>query len=108
MNLEESAGVTVTAWDWLAKKLPILNQFVTNPIAWLTLSTVGFGTSIAAKKASETAAEPKGEAGEKPAQSSGSTSIRYRMRSTARQEAKTAVDNALQPVADPIKTTWEA
>lgn len=106
-NLEESAGATVTVWDWLAEKLPILNQFVTVPIAWLTLGAVVFGTSIAAKKASEAASEPEEEAGQQPAQSSGSTSIRYRMRSTARQEAKTAVDNALQPVAGPIKTTWE-
>lgn len=106
-NLEESAGATVTVWDWLAEKLPILNQFVTVPIAWLTLGAVVFGTSIAAKKASEATSEPEEEAGQQPAQSSGSTSIRYRMRSTARQEAKTAVDNALQPVAGPIKTTWE-
>lgn len=114
-NLEETAGPFMDAWTWLAEKLPALNQFITVPIAWLTLGAVVFGTSIAAKKAAdqeqgekeaeEAAAEAGSAAAEQPRESA-RVRVRKRVRSTAEQEAKNAFDNALQPVAGPLKSTW--
>lgn len=118
-NLEETAGPFMDAWTWLAEKLPALNQFITVPIAWLTLGAVVFGTSIAAKKAADQEQSEKEaeEAADKAAAEAGSAAaeqpresarvrVRKRVRSTAEQEAKNAFDNALQPVAGPLKSTW--
>lgn len=95
-DLSEHTGVLGSAWDWLAAHLPALNQLVTIPVAWLTLGAVIFGTTLAAKEAKEEKGAPEA-----------STSMRSRMRKAARGEAKHALDEALQPVAGPIKTTWK-
>lgn len=118
VGLEDSAGPLHDAWSWLADQLPSLGQLVTVPIAWLTLGAVVFGTSLAAKEAepgseeaapgSETSEEADGP-GRPDTETSGSTSVRVRrrVRAAAKGEAKHAVDEALQPVAGPIKNTWK-
>lgn len=112
VGLEESAGPLYDAWSWLGDKLPSLGQLVTVPIAWLTLGAVVFGTSLAAKKAGEAASGVSGaeEAdGPEGSETSGSISVRVRrrVRAAAKGEAQHAVDEALQPVAGPIKNTWK-
>lgn len=93
----EHTGALGDAWGWLADQLPALNQLVTVPIAWLTLGAVVFGTTLAAKKAEEAKDEEVPEGA--------SISIRKRMQTAAHNEAKHAVDEALKPVAGPVKAT---
>lgn len=113
-SLQETAGPLVDAWAWLADKLPALNQLITIPIAWLTLGAVVFGTSIAAKQAADQAKEETEEAtggthsaAAEQRRESARVRMRKRVKATAEQEAKHAFDNALQPVAGPLKTTWD-
>lgn len=95
-GVENTTGPLVDAWNWLATTLPSFNQLITVPIAWLTLGAVVFGTSIAAKTAAEaTAAAQEEEIG-----------VRRRLTRAAKHQTKLAVDNALKPVAGPLKTTW--
>lgn len=96
-DVAEHTGVLGDAWGWLADQLPTLNQLVTVPIAWLTLGAVVFGTTLAAKKAEDAKVEEAPEGA--------SISIRKRMQTAAHNEAKHAVDEALQPVVGPIKAT---
>ena len=102
-NAAEFWGVFSDVWAWLASKLPALNQFITVPIAWLTLGAVVFGTSLTAQKQKEKQGETQAAAAETPRDAS----IRGRVKRAATAEAKTAVDNALAPVAGPLKTTWK-
>lgn len=108
-GIEDSAGVVADAWNWLAGVLPPLNQLVTIPIAWLTLGAVVFGTSLAAKQVKDTTAQTASEADSAPvaAPEAARDRARRRMRSAAEHEAKHAVDEALKPVAGPLKTTWK-
>lgn len=99
VQLEDSAGPLYDAWTWLGDTLPSLGQLVTVPIAWLTLGAVVFGTSLTAKEAAS--AEAAGNEGD------GDRSMRGRVRAAARGEAKHAVEEAMQPVAGPLKTTWK-
>ncbi|MCP1387882.1 hypothetical protein M5J20_06715 [Corynebacterium sp. TA-R-1] len=110
-GIEDSAGFVADAWNWLSNTLPAFNQLVTIPIAWLTLGAVVFGTSLAAKQAEEKA-EPEEAAAEEAAAEEvvpegASVRVRRHFKSAAKQEAKHAVDEALQPVAGPLKTTWK-
>lgn len=102
-NVADITGVFGDAWAWIASKLPTLNQFITVPIAWLTLGAVVFGTSFTAKKAATAAATAATAATAAP----GDVSLRGRVKRAATAEAKTAVTNALAPVAGPVKTTWK-
>ncbi|WP_141737454.1 hypothetical protein [Corynebacterium sp. HMSC29G08] len=105
-SIEKSTGVFGEWWAWLAAKLPTFSQFVTVPIAWLTLGAVVFGTSLVAKQAAEkTEADAKADAGTDA--DTASPRLRQRARQAARSEAKTVMDNALKPVAGPLKTTWK-
>ena len=101
-DVAEHSGVLGDAWAWLTAQLPALNQLVTIPIAWLTLGAVVFGTTLAAKKAE--GAEAEAEQGEEVPKAS-SISIRKRMQTAAHNEAKHALDEAIKPVAGPIKAT---
>jgi len=101
-DVAEHSGVLGDAWAWLTAQLPALNQLVTIPIAWLTLGAVIFGTTLAAKKAETSKTEA--EQGEEVPKGS-SISIRKRMQTAAHNEAKHAVDEAIKPVAGPIKAT---
>ncbi|AQQ14337.1 hypothetical protein CGLAU_01750 [Corynebacterium glaucum] len=101
-SIGDSFGPLGDAWAWLAAKLPALNQLVTVPIAWLTLGAVVFGTSLVAKEVKDKAAEAT-EAADEPSDSR----VRTRLKSAAEHEAKYAVDEAVKPVAGPLKTTWK-
>lgn len=102
--LGDSAGVIADAWTWLADTLPAFNQLVTIPIAWLTLGAVVFGTSLAAKKAAD--GEDKQE--EQPEGEAPRRRMSAQLKAAAEAEAKRTVDEALQPVAGPLKTLWNA
>lgn len=102
-DVAEHSGVLGDAWAWLTAQLPALNQLVTIPIAWLTLGAVIFGTTLAAKNA-EAAEPPEAEQGGEVPKGS-SISIRKRMQTAAHNEAKHALDEAIKPVAGPIKAT---
>lgn len=101
VQLEDSAGPLYDVWTWLGDTLPSLGQLVTVPIAWLTLGAVVFGTSLTAKEAAS--GETAGDGDE----DDGATNMRGRVRAAARGEAKHAVEEAMQPVAGPLKTTWK-
>lgn len=105
--IADSFGPLGDAWSWLAAKLPTLNQLVTVPIAWLTLGAVVFGTSLVAKEVKDKAAEAAAEEPEAVTGPRGSR-VRTRLKSAAEHEAKHAVDEAVKPVAGPIKTTWKS
>lgn len=113
-NVEGSFGPLGDAWNWLAEKLPTFNQLVTIPIAWLTLGAVVFGTSIAAKKVADTAdaeaaGAPEGsEAATVEKTENARLRARRRIRDAAENEAHHVVEEALQPVAGPLKTIWNA
>lgn len=107
-TIADSFGPLGDAWAWLAAKLPALNQLITVPIAWLTLGAVVFGTSLVAKEVKDNAAEAEAisdppETAPQPARAH----VRTRLKSAAGHEAKHAVDEAVKPVAGPVKTTWK-
>ncbi|OFT77549.1 hypothetical protein HMPREF3104_02190 [Corynebacterium sp. HMSC30G07] len=104
-NIEDSAGFLAESWAWLAAKLPAFSQLITVPIAWLTLGAVVFGTSLVAKQAAEST-KPEATNTDTDAKAS-NPRLRQRMKQAARSEAKTVMDDALKPVAGPLKTTWK-
>lgn len=104
-NIEDSAGFLAESWAWLAAKLPAFSQLITVPIAWLTLGAVVFGTSLVAKQAAESTKPEATNTGTDAKASN--PRLRQRMKQAARSEAKTVMDDALKPVAGPIKTTWK-
>lgn len=104
-TIENSFGPLGDAWAWLAAKLPALNQLITVPIAWLTLGAVVFGTSLIAKEVKDKATEATESQASEDVEPTGSR-VRTRLKSAAGYEAKHAVDEAVKPVAGPLKTTW--
>lgn len=106
-GVEENAGWLADVWTWLSDKLPAFNQLVTIPIAWLTLGAVVFGTSLAAKRATDAAKEQPEAADKEPPAEPAGRRMRTRVKDAASGEAKHAVEEALQPVAGPLKTTWK-
>lgn len=104
-SVEENAGGFADVWQWLSDNLPTFNQLITIPIAWLTLGAVVFGTSLAAKQAADSTPEAEVRVEQ---QGPTRTRVRTRVKKAASDEAKHAVDEALQPVKGPLKTTWKS
>ena len=97
-GIAEHTGILASAWDWLTEALPVINQLVTIPVAWLALGAVVFGTSLVASREKEAA--PDAEAADS------SQCFKRRARHVVEKEAKYVANQAMQPIAGPLKTTW--